>query len=304
MKRLISGIALILSILSAAAAQGSGPVTLEGQVVCCEECWVKADRRTTPYGTRADLEQAVECVANGDPTLLAVANNEGGFTMYQLESGKFKRPGKSWLEYVGQRLAVTGPAGKRKDQRFIKVDSLKVLEQAIAATEPVVNVIGAEAELTLKDLFGVEQRLSAYRGRIVVLNFWATYCVPCRKEMPDLAEVQNHYAALGVQVIGAAADTAEEKPRVMQFIKDTKLNFPVWLGASAEDMQRLGLGSSLPGTVVIGRDGKIVATIRGVIKPAELKKQIDTLLASAEKEAKQEIVAVKKRSPRASSVPS
>src|ERR1700752_3493223 len=126
MKRMIPGILLILSIISAAAAQGSGPVTLEGQVVCCEECWAKADRKTTPYGTRADLEQAVECVSNGDPTLLAVANNEGGFTMYQLESGKFKRPGKNWLEYVGQRLSVTGPTGRRKGQRFIKGDSLKV----------------------------------------------------------------------------------------------------------------------------------------------------------------------------------
>lgn len=304
MRLLLLSIALTLFLFSVAVAQNTGPVKLEGQVVCCEDCWAKADRKTTPYGTRADLEKAKECVGNGDPSLLAVANNEGGFTLYELQLGKYKRPGKNWLEYIGKRIEVTGATGKKKERPFIKVDSLNVLAEPIAATEPEVNVIGTEAELALKDLFGVEQRLSGYHGRIVVLNFWATYCVPCRKEMPDLAAIQNQYAALGAQVIGAASDTAEDKQKVMQFIKDTKLNFPVWLGASAEDMQRFGLGSALPGTVIIGRDGKIVATYKGIIKLADLKKQLDTLLATAEKESKQQITAVKEKPSKASSVPS
>jgi thiol-disulfide isomerase/thioredoxin len=305
MKRILLSLMLIVAAFSAAVAQNAnaGAVKLEGQVVCCEDCWAEADRKTTPYGTREDLDKAVQCVASGDPTLLAVANSEGGFTLYQLELGKFKRPGKNWLEYIGKRIEVTGSTGKKKDKPYIKVDTLTVLAPAIAESEPEVNVIGTEAELALKDLFGAEQRLSAYRGRIVVLNFWATYCVPCRKEMPDLAAVQNQYAALGVQVIGAAADTVEEKQKVMQFIKETKLNFPVWLGASADDMRRFGLGSALPGTVVIGRDGKIVASYRGIIKLADLKKQIDTMLAAAEKQAKGQIAASGKPS-KSSSVPS
>jgi thiol-disulfide isomerase/thioredoxin len=304
MKLLLLSLALTLSLLPVAAAQNTGPVKLEGQVVCCEDCWARADRKTTPYGTRADLEKAVECVGNSDPTLLAVANNEGGFTLYELQLGKYRRPGKNWLEYIGKRIEVTGVTGKKKDRPTIKVDALTVLAEPIAATEPVVNVIGTEADLTLKDLFGVEQRLSAYRGRIVVLNFWATYCVPCRKEMPDLAAVQNQYAALGVQVVGAAADTAEDKQKVMQFIKETKLNFPVWLGATAEDMQRFGLGSALPGTVLIGRDGKIVVTFKGIIKLADLKKQLDVLFAATEKESKGLLAAVKEKPAKASSVPS
>lgn len=303
MKRVLLCIALAVALSGAAAAQASGPVTLQGQVVCCEDCWAKADRKTTPYGTRADLEKAKECVANGDPTLLVVANGEGGFTMHRLEPGKFKRPGKNWLEYIGKRIEVTGSAGKRKETRYIKVDTVTVLADAIAATEPEVNVIGNEAELALKDLFGVEQRLTGYRGRIVVLNFWATYCLPCRKEMPDLAAIQNQYAALGVQVIGAAADTAEDKQKVLQFIKDTKLNFPIWLGASAEDMQRFGLGSALPGTVIVGRDGKIVASIKGVIKLAEVKKQLELLLSAVQKEER-DTVAVTRKQGRVSSVPS
>ena len=304
MKRFSLGIALMVALFSSAAAQSSGLDRLEGQVVCCEDCWAKADRKTTPYGTRADLEQAAQCVGKGDPTLLAVANSEGGFTMYQLEVRKFKRPGKNWLEFVGKRLEVTGSIGKRKNANYIKVDTLTFLAEAIAASEPEVNFIGREAELVLKDLSGVEQRLGGYRGRIIVLNFWATYCVPCRKEMPDLASIQNQYASLGVQVIGAAADALEDKQKVMQFIRDTKLNFPVWLGASAGDMQRVGLGSTLPGTIVIGRDGKIAAIVKGVIKSAELKKQIESLLAITDRDAKQETVAIAKAPAKVSSVPS
>ena len=304
MKRLLLSISLVLVAFTVVAAQNAGAVKIEGQVVCCEDCWAEADRKTTPFGTREDLEKAAQCVASGDPSLLAVANSEGGFTMYQLELGKFKRPGKNWLEYIGKRIEVTGATGKKKNKAFIKVDTLNVLAPAPAESEPEVNVIGTETELALKDLFGVDQSLGAYRGRIVVLNFWATYCVPCRKEMPDLAAVQNQYAALGVQVIGAAADKIEDKQKVMQFIKDTKLNFPVWLGASADDMRKFGLGSALPGTVIIGRDGKIIATYKGIIKLADLKKQLDTMIASAEKEAKGQIAAVREKPSKSSSVPS
>ena len=306
MKQLLTAAILLLLIsVSAANAQGSrpGPVKLEGQVVCCRDCWAKADRKTTPYGTRDDLDKAVECVGNGDPTLLAVANPQGEVTFYELQLGKYKRPGKNWLEYIGKLISVQGVTGKKKDSLFIKVDSLTVLGEPIAVTQPEVNVIGTEVDLTLKDLSGVEQQLSAYRGRVVVLNFWATYCVPCLKEMPDLAAIQNHYAALGVQVIGAAADTAADKQKVLQFIKSSKVNFPVWLGASAEDMQRFGLGSALPGTVVIGRDGKIAAKFRGIIKPAELRKQLDSLLAAAEKESNQHVATATKPN-KSSSVPS
>ena len=306
LKRFSISVLLVLAAFSVVMAQNANQsaVKLEGQVVCCEDCWAEADRKTTPYGTRADLEKAKECVANGDPTLLAVANNEGGFTFYELQLGKYKRPGKNWLDYIGKRIEVAGATGKKKDRAYIKVDTLNVLAEPIAATEPEVNVIGTESELALNDLFGVEQRLSAYRGRIVVLNFWATYCVPCRKEMPDLVAIQNQYAALGVQVIGAAADAAEDKQKVMQFIKETKLNFPVWLGASAEDMMKFGLGRALPGTVIVGRDGKIIATYKGVIKLAELKKKLDELLAAVEKQSTGQLASAKEKPSKASSVPS
>jgi thiol-disulfide isomerase/thioredoxin len=306
LKQSVLSLLLLLSVCACAMAQGANAsaVKLEGQVVCCEDCWVKADRKVTAYGTRQDLEKAARCVASGDPSLLAVADGEGKFTLYELRLGKYKQPGKNWLDYIGKRVEVTGAAGVKKDKPYVKVDALRVLQPAIAESEPEVNVIGTEAELVLKDLFGVEQRLSAYRGRVVVLNFWATYCAPCKKEMPDLGAIQNEYAALGVQVIGAAADTMAEQQKVRQFIKETRLNFPVWLGASAEDMARFGLGSALPGTVVIGRDGKIIATYNGIINVARMRKQLETLLAAAEKQSRGQVASADERQPKASSVPS
>jgi thiol-disulfide isomerase/thioredoxin len=305
MKRLLKSVLLILASYSVVAAQNeTGTVKLEGQIVCCQDCWVKADRKVVAYGTAADLAQAELCIAKGDPTLVAVTNPQGVTEFYQLEKGKFKRPGKNWIEYVGKRVEITGSARSRKDAHFVRVDELKVLSSPNVAGVPQTEVIGTEAELALTDLSGVEQRLSAYRGRIVVLNFWATYCVPCRKEMPDLAAIQNQYAALGVQVIGASADTVADKAKVLRFIKETKLNFPVWLGASAADMTRFGLGSALPGTLIIGRDGKIVANIAGVIKPSELKSHLERLLAQTEKQTKDQLAGAGQKPAKASSVPS
>src|SRR5688500_1982153 len=97
---------VILSIFIASVAFAATPafaqaVSLEGQIVCCQDCWVKADRTKVPYGSKADLEKAAECIANGDPTLLAVTDTAGVTTFYQLENGNYKRPGKNWLSFIG-----------------------------------------------------------------------------------------------------------------------------------------------------------------------------------------------------------
>lgn len=307
MKRLFAGLLLCLALAMPALAQRK-VVRLEGQVVCCEECWAQADRTKVQFGTAEDLLKSQSCVANGDPTLIAVREGDK-FTLHQLEPAKFRLPGKNWLEFVGKRVAVTGVLEKKKDATVIRVDALEVLAPSLAEQEAA-NVIGKEADLTLKDPFGIAQVLSALKGRIVVLNFWATYCIPCRQEMPDLSAIQNDYGALGVQVVGASTDEAQDRKKVLQFVKETKINFPVWLGATTGDMIRFGLGAALPGTVVIGRDGRIVKVISGVVNQAALKKQIDAMLASAEKtaagERKQErvVASAQRKSSEVSSVPS
>ena len=279
--RVIVYAATVLALLcSTSMAQ---PGRWEGQVVCCAECWAEADRTKVQYGTAEDLLKAQSCVAGGDPTLIAVREGDK-FTLYQLEQGKFRLPGKNWLDFVGKKVAVTGAIEKKKNAAVMRVDALEVLAPSLAEQDAA-KVVGTEIDLALKDLSGTEQRLSAFKGRIVILNFWATYCIPCRTEMPDLAAIQNEYAAMGVQVIGASTDVADDRAKVLQFVRETKVNFPIWMGATTADMIRFGLGAALPGTVIIGKDGRVVKVISGVVNQADLKKQVDVLLAAAEKNA-------------------
>ena len=276
-------------------------VTLEGQLVC-SECWFEADRKTTPYGTAADIQCATDCAVKGIPPAVAVKQGDD-FKLYLLEAGRFKQNSEEWLTYLGKWIQVSGRLSTKKDKQYIAVNELKVVS-AEQENAPLATVLGSDPDLTLKDLLGVEQKLSAYRGRIVVLNFWATWCIPCRKEMPDLTAIQNDYAALGVQVIGAGADTLADRSKVLQFVKEARVNFPIWLGATTADMRRFGLGPGLPGTAIIGRDGRIVSLRPSLITRSELKKQIDILLASDAKAIKGEIASARKSPVEVSLVPS
>ena len=304
--RLLFGLALSLIIVAPAFSQDG--TSLEGQVVCCEECWAEADRTKVEFGTAENLLKAKSCVEGGDPTLLAVREGDR-FTLYQLEQGKFRLPGKNWLEFVGKHVAVIGSVRTKKDTKIFRVDELKVVAPSLAERESA-SVVGAEVELKLKDLSGIEQSLGSMKGRIVILNFWATYCIPCRKEMPDLAAIQNEYAAFGVQVIGASTDEATDRAKVLEFVKETKINFPIWTGATSSDMLKFGLGTALPGTVVIGKDGRIARVISGVVNQADLKKQIDAMLASnvatvgGPTEVHKDIAITTKRAAQVSSAPS
>lgn len=300
-------LSLFLFLIFSITAVAQNSVTVEGQVVCCADCWAEADRTKIEYGTAEDLLKAKSCVEGGDPTLLAVREGDR-FTLYRLEQGKFKLTEKNWLSYVGKKVSVTGAKKKVKKTDAFVVDALNVIAPSVAEREAQA-ALGKQVDLKLKDLFGADVGLNQYKGRIVILNFWATFCEPCRKEMPDLAAIQNEYAALGVQVIGASTDEAASRAKVLQFIKETKVNFPIWTGAVAADMMRFGLGEALPGTVVIDRTGKIVKVISGVVDVADLKKQIDSMLVAAESSVpKTETVAQetesREKNKQASSVPS
>ena len=238
-KSLIVFCLLLCSPLMVAAQ--SQPVKLAGQVVC-SDCWFEAkDRVKTPYGTASDLKCAVDCADKKIPAALAVREGDA-FKLYLLEDGGYRREGRGWLAVMSSMVEAEGTVRRDGDQRFLKVNALRVVGPSPAA-QVAPNVVGTRPDLALSDLSGVEQSLAALRGRVVVLNFWATWCEPCRREMPDLAAVQNDYAALGVQVVGASADAAEDRAKVLQFIKETKINFPVWTGGPTGSQTCAGASS-------------------------------------------------------------
>jgi thiol-disulfide isomerase/thioredoxin len=268
----------------AQGAKGSS-VTIVGQLVC-SQCWGEADRKTTPFGSPEDISCALDCAEKGIASAIAVKDGDD-YKLYLIEQTQLKEKRAEWLNRFGQQVEVSGRLYEKNGQPYVTPEKINYLTKN-EAQQPA--VIGTQVDLNLKDLGGIEQSLSSYRGRIVVLNFWATWCVPCRKEMPDLSAIQNAYAAFGVQVIGASADQLADRAKAVQFIREAKINFPIWLGATTADMQRFGVGPGLPATVIIDRDGKIAAVHHTVIQQAELKKELDRLLggdaAAAETMAK------------------
>ena len=305
-KNILTRLLLIAAITAATAshlcAQGSkgAAVTLTGQLVC-SDCWSEADRKTTAYGTPADLACARDCAERGIPSAIAVKEGSD-YKLYLIEQTQLKKNQAEWLDRIGGQVEVTGKLYAKKGKQYVTVETYKFLSVPPSASQE--TTIGSEVELSLKDLTGIDQRLNAYRGRIVVLNFWATWCIPCKQEMPDLTAIQNEYAAFGVQVVGASADQLANRAKVLEFIKQTKINFPVWVGATTDDMKRFGVGPGLPATVVIGRDGLVAALHYKVIQQAQLKKEIDKLLGANSVALAREIAASKTKASNVSLVPS
>jgi thiol-disulfide isomerase/thioredoxin len=135
-------------------------------------------------------------------------------------------------------------------------------------------------ELALKDLAGADQTLAGLKGKVVLLNFWATWCAPCRKEMPSLVKLQDEYRDKGLQIVAVTVDTPSYYDKVRAYAADSKLNFPVWFGSTA-NMEPFGLGVALPSTIVVDRQGRVAGVIEGAIDDAALRKQLDDLLAKA-----------------------
>jgi thiol-disulfide isomerase/thioredoxin len=131
-------------------------------------------------------------------------------------------------------------------------------------------------KLELKDVEGRALRLSDYKGKVVLLNFWATWCAPCRAEMPDLVKWQREYKSRGLRVIGVTYPP-EELAEVREFIKSVKVNYPVALG----DERRKAIfdkGETLPVTVVIDKKGMVREVIQGIIFPEEFEQKVKPLL--------------------------
>jgi thiol-disulfide isomerase/thioredoxin len=149
---------------------------------------------------------------------------------------------------------------------------------ALFITMPVIGTAqdNKAPALTLKDLRGRTLRLSDYRGKVVLLNFWATWCPPCRAEMPDLIKMQREYRGKGLRVIGVTYPP-EEISEVRQFVKRLKVNYPIALGTK-ETRTLFDRTETLPLTVVIDRQGNIRERIEGILLPVEFEQKIKPLL--------------------------
>jgi peroxiredoxin len=139
-------------------------------------------------------------------------------------------------------------------------------------------------DFSLESLDGKTMRLSDFRGKAVLLNFWATWCGPCKIEMPWFVDFQKQYGSQGLQIVGVAMDDAS-KEDIGKFANDMGVNYPILIGKEAVGDQYGGV-PALPETFLIARDGKIMDKIIGLRGKAEIedaiKKALDTRPATSQ----------------------
>ncbi len=131
---------------------------------------------------------------------------------------------------------------------------------------------------TLHTLDGVPQTLAGLRGRVLVINYWATWCAPCREEIPLFVRLQQEYAVKNVQFVGIAVDQAD---KVRDFAKEFNINYPLLIaGLDAVELSRKAGNKAgvLPYTLVLDRSGKIAASLVGGISEARMREQLTPLL--------------------------
>lgn len=160
-----------------------------------------------------------------------------------------------------------------------RMTRLGILFAVIIISVAPAKLVGQDArapQFELKDLNGRTVRLSGYQGKVVMINFWATWCPPCRAEMPELIRLQREHGDEGLQIIGITYPP-ENKARVRRFAKSLKVNYPIVLGTS-ELKARYSSEDTLPLTVVINRDGKVNDIISGILLREEFDEKIKPLL--------------------------
>jgi cytochrome c biogenesis protein CcmG, thiol:disulfide interchange protein DsbE len=134
---------------------------------------------------------------------------------------------------------------------------------------------GLAPDFTLPQLDGQTLRLSSYRGRVVLLDFWATWCVPCREQIPHFIELQDKYRADGFEIIGVSMDDGPEPVR--SFSQEFHMNYPVVMG-NAKIGELYGGVLGLPIAFLLDRDGQVHAKHIGATKPEIIEKEVVALL--------------------------
>ena len=151
-------------------------------------------------------------------------------------------------------------------------------QNAIAGTPPPMAKADAVLAAVLPDIQGKPQPIAQWKGKVLVVNFWATWCEPCRKEIPEFMEMQDHFRDKGVVFVGIAMD---QKDRVASYSKEMGINYPVLVG----DMDVLTLAGTvgnlqgaLPYTVIIDSSGKIISTHFGRLRREKMEPILTSLV--------------------------
>jgi thiol-disulfide isomerase/thioredoxin len=139
------------------------------------------------------------------------------------------------------------------------------------------NAKNASFDFVLKDLNGSDVKLSSFKGKVILLDFWATWCGPCKLEIPWFVEFQQKYKDKGFTVVGVSSDDTLDK--LKPFAAEFRMNYPVLQGLGRDDVHdAFGPVYGLPTTLLISRDGKICRKHSGLAPKAVFEREILGLL--------------------------
>ena len=141
-----------------------------------------------------------------------------------------------------------------------------------------VSAVGMDAPLhfTLKDVNGVDVKLASFKGKVILINFWATWCGPCKVEIPDLIQLQQEFPE---QLVVLGIDVLDEFSRVKAFADDLNVNYPLLDANNRKDVEdAFGPMWGLPTSVIIGRDGKVQKRHSGIATKEQFKQYVESLL--------------------------
>ena len=164
-------------------------------------------------------------------------------------------------------------------QQAMTGEALPVSADQLPLLPAVHDVLGLQhPPFTLPDLDGRAHTIDEWQGQVILLNFWATWCLPCREEIPVLVDLQKRFVDHGLQIIGIALQQASE---VRDFADELDINYPVLVGELEVARITVDYGNSLgalPYTAIIDRAGRIAFVKRGPLTRTEAESVINTLL--------------------------
>lgn len=141
------------------------------------------------------------------------------------------------------------------------------------------NAKPARFDFAIKDLDGKEVQLASFKGKVVLLNFWATWCGPCKAEIPGFVELQDKYRD-HLTIVGYSVDDDAAKARA--FAQQYKMNYPILLGEGREDVQdAFGPIWGIPASFLISKDGRVCKRHLGIAPKAVFEKEIQALIATS-----------------------
>lgn len=149
---------------------------------------------------------------------------------------------------------------------------------------------GRAPNLELSDQAGKTHKIAELRGSIAVVNFWATWCGPCREELPMLTRLSGEYGEKKVRFVAVSADEWKNRAAVGEFVNAHHLNMEIWLGANVDMLERAKLGNVLPATFILDEKGDIVARVLGEAREEDIRKPLDWLIGGKNGPAPEPVV--------------